>query len=117
MGEITVVTKYILFPTILIILDLFTFLGLGVMIAFVNFEASVSIFITLILFGFSSNISWKKTSLYSTDLIFNIEFFTFPKFWKSDFHGAGARVTSASKDCQARGEAFEVVNTLMVTST
>ena len=52
MGEITAVTKYILFPTILIILDLFTFLGLGVLLTFINFEASVSIFITLILFGF-----------------------------------------------------------------
>ena len=50
--EVTTVTKHILFPTILTILDLLTFFGLVALISFTNFEASILIFITLILFVF-----------------------------------------------------------------
>ena len=52
MGEVAAVTKSMIFPTILITLDLITFIGLVILISFTNFEASMLIFATLILFGF-----------------------------------------------------------------
>lgn len=52
MGEVAAVTKSMIFPTILITLDLITFVGLVILISFTNFEASMLIFATLILFGF-----------------------------------------------------------------
>lgn len=51
-GEVSIVAKHLLFPTTLIILDILTFIGLVALISFTNFEASVLIFITIILFGF-----------------------------------------------------------------
>ena len=51
-GEVTIVAKHLLFPTTLIILDILTFIGLVALISFTNFEASLLIFITIILFGF-----------------------------------------------------------------
>lgn len=65
LGEVNAVTKYLLFPTILIILDLITFLGLGILLVIKNFEASISIFITLILFAvFYVSIFRKKLDFY-----------------------------------------------------
>ena len=65
MGEVAIVSKYILFPTILIILDLCTFLGLGVLLTFTNFEASVLIFVSLLLFGlFYINFFKKKLDFF-----------------------------------------------------
>ena len=52
MGEVAAVTKSMIFPTILITLDLITFVGLVILISLTNFEASMLIFVTLILFGF-----------------------------------------------------------------
>ena len=60
MGEVTAVTKYMVFPTILTILDLVTFFGLVILISFTNFEASMLIFATLILFGFCYVSFFKK---------------------------------------------------------
>ena len=51
-GEVNTVTKHLLFPTTLVILDLLTFIGLVALISFTNLEASVLIFATLIIFGF-----------------------------------------------------------------
>ena len=50
-GEVNTVTKHLLFPTALIILDLLTFIGLVTLISLTNFEASILIFVTVILFS------------------------------------------------------------------
>lgn len=64
-GEVTTVTKHLLFPTILTILDILTFLGLVILIALTNFEASLLIFITIIIFGFLYiNIFKKKLNFF-----------------------------------------------------
>ena len=60
MGEVAAVTKSMIFPTILITLDLITFVGLVILISLTNFEASMLIFVTLILFGFCYVSFFKK---------------------------------------------------------
>ena len=59
-GEVNTVTKHLLFPTTLVILDLLTFIGLVALISFTNLEASVLIFATLIIFGFVYTSVFKK---------------------------------------------------------
>ena len=64
-GEVTTVTKHLLFPTILTILDLLTFFGLIILISFTNLEASILIFITITIFGFLYiNIFKKKLNFF-----------------------------------------------------
>ena len=50
-NEVATVTKHLLFPTALIILDFLTFIGLVTLISLTNFEASTLIFVTVIFFG------------------------------------------------------------------
>ena len=59
-GEVNTVTKHLLFPTTLVILDFLTFVGLITLISFTNLEASVLIFATLIIFGFVYTSVFKK---------------------------------------------------------
>lgn len=59
-GEVNTVSKHLLFPTTLVVLDLLTFVGLVTLISFTNFEASVLIFATIIVFGFVYTSVFKK---------------------------------------------------------
>ena len=64
-GEVNTVTKHLLFPTTLIILDILTFIGLVVLISISNLEASILIFVTVILFGFIYiNVFKKKLNIF-----------------------------------------------------
>jgi len=50
-NEVGTVTKHLLLPTALVILDLLTFIGLVTLISLTNFEASALIFVTVIFFS------------------------------------------------------------------
>ena len=50
-NEVGTVTKHLLLPTALVILDLLTFIGLVTLISLTNFEASALIFATVIFFS------------------------------------------------------------------
>jgi len=64
-GEVNAVTKHLLFPTALIILDLLTFIGLVTLISLTNFEASILIFAAIILFSLIYiNVFKKKLNIF-----------------------------------------------------
>ena len=71
MNEINSVTKNIIFPSIMIILDIITFLGLAILLTLTNYHLSILLVSGLCVFAYAYIKFFKEKLTYYGDLRFN----------------------------------------------